>query len=360
MPRLLTTRSSQRRPLRVWLREAVARGRAIRGQSLVEFALVLPILTLITVMAIDFGRVYFSYIQIHNAAREAANYAASSPTDSLNIRAAALRETDAQAQSGESAIQIPPPVCKDSAGTIISCTLAKENGSGPGNTVTVKVVEDFSFLTPLANGFFNNNFLMSAASTSTVWGYVAAGGTPPVSCSGPIASFLVNADTTLTISADPSASTPNDTVCAISGYNWTWGDGTTSVGSASGSDHTYAGPGTYTVVLEVTNQGGASTVAKSVTVPVGPGPVSCAKPVANFYSTRGSPPNSNIYTYHDTSTVADPSCPITNWLWTFTDLGLVSNAPAPADQTYSNNNGMHSVTLQVTNAGGTSSVTYTS
>ena len=357
MPRLLTTRSSQRRPLRVWLREAVARGRAIRGQSLVEFALVLPILTLITVMAIDFGRVYFSYIQIHNAAREAANYAASSPTDSLNIRAAALRETDAQAQSGESAIQIPPPVCKDSAGTIISCTLAKENGSGPGNTVTVKVVEDFSFLTPLANGFFNNNFLMSAASTSTVWGYVAAGGTPPVSCSGPVASFVVNVDTSLQISADPSASTPNSGVCNISGYNWTWGDSTTSVGSASGSDHTYAGSGTYTVVLEVTNQGGSSTTSKSVTVPLGSGSGSCPKPVPGF-TAISSGSAGKTWTYTDSSTVADPdpSCAITNWLWTFTDLGTQSNAEAPNPQTYGDNS-KHPVTLQVTNDGGTSSIT---
>ena len=43
-----------------------------RGQALVEMALLLPILLLITMGAIDFGRLYFAYTSIANAAREGA------------------------------------------------------------------------------------------------------------------------------------------------------------------------------------------------------------------------------------------------------------------------------------------------
>ena len=50
-----------------------------RGQSLTEFALLLPILLLLTVAALDFGRVYLGYINIQNMARIAANYAANNP-----------------------------------------------------------------------------------------------------------------------------------------------------------------------------------------------------------------------------------------------------------------------------------------
>src|SRR6187551_866298 len=50
-----------------------------RGQSLVEFALVIPILLFLTLTALDFGRVYLGYINIQNMARIAANYAANNP-----------------------------------------------------------------------------------------------------------------------------------------------------------------------------------------------------------------------------------------------------------------------------------------
>ncbi len=42
----------------------------LRGQSLVEFALILPIFVLIVVGIFDLGRAFFAYIAIANAARE--------------------------------------------------------------------------------------------------------------------------------------------------------------------------------------------------------------------------------------------------------------------------------------------------
>ena len=44
------------------------------GQSLVEFALMLPILLLILVVLFDLGRAVYYYSVIHNAAREGARY----------------------------------------------------------------------------------------------------------------------------------------------------------------------------------------------------------------------------------------------------------------------------------------------
>jgi Flp pilus assembly protein TadG len=43
-----------------------------QGQTLVEFALVMPILILILFGILEFGRIFFSYIVITNAAREGA------------------------------------------------------------------------------------------------------------------------------------------------------------------------------------------------------------------------------------------------------------------------------------------------
>lgn len=322
-------------------------------------ALVLPLLVLLMLITIDFGRAFFSYVQISNAAREGASYAALSPTDTAGILAAARKETNAQSQTGETAIQIPPPVCRAPSGTVINCLTAKDSGTGQGNTITVTVREQFSFLTPLVNNFWQNNFQMSAAATATVFGYVATGpGTPPGGCAPPTASFSVVADSTLVIYANPNTSSPLSGVCTISGYNWTWGDGNDEVGTATGNYHTFASAGIYTVKLEVTNQGGSSITTRVVTVPAPPPPPVCAKPVANFtWTTTGNGAN-KVYTYKDASTVADPvKCPITDWYWTFTDLGGThSNAQFPAPFSYGKG-GSHPVTLQVTNAGGSTSIT---
>lgn len=53
--------------MRIWREE--------RGQSLVEFALVLPVLLLILVGIFNFGQLFYSDIVINEAARDAARYA---------------------------------------------------------------------------------------------------------------------------------------------------------------------------------------------------------------------------------------------------------------------------------------------
>ena len=45
-----------------------------RGQSLLEFALVLPLLLVLVLGAMDFGRMFYTKIVLTNAAREGANY----------------------------------------------------------------------------------------------------------------------------------------------------------------------------------------------------------------------------------------------------------------------------------------------
>ena len=47
-----------------------------RGQAVTEFALVLPVMLLFLLLTVDFGRLFFSYIAVNNAAREATYYAA--------------------------------------------------------------------------------------------------------------------------------------------------------------------------------------------------------------------------------------------------------------------------------------------
>ena len=51
-------------------------GRSPRGQALVEFALRgAPVMMVLLLLAVDFGRLFFTYIAVNNAAREATYYA---------------------------------------------------------------------------------------------------------------------------------------------------------------------------------------------------------------------------------------------------------------------------------------------
>lgn len=63
-------------------------GRQARGQSLVEFALVVPIFVLIVLGIFDVGRAVFNYSTVANAAREGAREAVVNQ-DAVAVRAAA-------------------------------------------------------------------------------------------------------------------------------------------------------------------------------------------------------------------------------------------------------------------------------
>ncbi len=58
-----------------------------KGQDLVEYALVLPVLLLLILGIADFAIVIFSYDTIGNAAREGARYGVIHPTDVAGIEA---------------------------------------------------------------------------------------------------------------------------------------------------------------------------------------------------------------------------------------------------------------------------------
>jgi Flp pilus assembly protein TadG len=55
-----------------------------RGQSMVEFALVLPLLLGFLVISADFGRAFTAYLTISSAAREGATYASRSSLNAAN------------------------------------------------------------------------------------------------------------------------------------------------------------------------------------------------------------------------------------------------------------------------------------
>jgi Flp pilus assembly protein TadG len=58
-----------------------------RGQSLVEFAIILPVLLLLVVGTVDLGMGFRTYITLTNAAREGVRWISIHPTDQVGARA---------------------------------------------------------------------------------------------------------------------------------------------------------------------------------------------------------------------------------------------------------------------------------
>jgi len=108
-----------------------------RGTQLVEFAIVLPILMLLLVGIMEFGRAFFSWVVITNGAREGARYGA----------------------IGKSSSEITARVVDTTTGMEPSLiTVSTTNAQGtPGTSVTVQVTYSLQIITPMMAAFFPSN-----------------------------------------------------------------------------------------------------------------------------------------------------------------------------------------------------------
>jgi beta-lactam-binding protein with PASTA domain len=160
-----------------WRRNEVS-----RGQALVEFAIVLPVLALLLVMALDFGRVYFGWVSLTNAARVGANYASS--------------HSDAWSAGRTAEIDEFKQLVRDN---VTGCTLAdpgspqfidmNADGDTEGSSDQVNVTLNCSFdlITPLASAVMGTGAISVAAESifpvrGQYDGPTGAGGNPP--CAG--------------------------------------------------------------------------------------------------------------------------------------------------------------------------------
>ena len=194
-----------------------------RGQGLVEFALLLPLLLLVVLGAIDFGRAMFSWIQITNASREAAAYAAFNPNDTGGITLRANQETNVQQQRGEGALNIAVACHRADDGATLPCSSAFVPGLG--STITVNVSEPFTFFTPLMSNLFPG---FAIGAESTTFYMVPPNGTGPVTTPTPTPSPSASpspsptpagsATPAPTASPSPTPSPTPSTMCTVPNF----------------------------------------------------------------------------------------------------------------------------------------------
>lgn len=121
---------------------------SLRGQTIVELALLLPILTMLMLGALDLGRAFYFYCGVANAARVGAQYAMDPRVADSDVINAIIKEAS--------------PYIVLTADKITLTTEAKV----PGKDLQVKVVFDYQFLTPGAKNLFGNGITMTCVSTT--------------------------------------------------------------------------------------------------------------------------------------------------------------------------------------------------
>lgn len=118
-----------------------------RGSTLLEFALVAPILTILFMGILDFGRYHFSRITLQHAIHEAARFAVTG--NSLNDP-----NTGTPMTRAESITQVILAQASDLDLDVNRVDINPADGGGPGQVVTVTGGFTFEFLTPGMQALF--------------------------------------------------------------------------------------------------------------------------------------------------------------------------------------------------------------
>jgi len=278
------------------------------GQSIVELALILPILLLLLATVGDLGRMFHSRIVIANAARAGALEAVRHPTSYVDGGAC-----DANTNRIMCAIRT------ESEGAILAITPSDVEvtcepdpcAEGLGNVVHVRVEGQFTLITPFLSVFFGGS-TVTLNSTATAQIAVQPIVTPPGATPTPTPTPSPTPSPTPTPmpTPDPSASatptptpapTPTPTpvcfsptadfnftpstgkkrktdfnftdlssttpLCPLT-WSWNFGDGagSSSTSTLQNPVHQYQSQGTYTITLVVSNFGGSHSRSRTVTV----------------------------------------------------------------------------------------------
>jgi len=104
------------------------------GQSLVEFALVIPIFLLVLFSIVDFGMAFHAWITVTNSAREGARIGSvHAPAATIEQR---VRDTATSLEQADLSVSV---------------TNADDQGGQSGESVVVDVSYSYSLITPLAD-----------------------------------------------------------------------------------------------------------------------------------------------------------------------------------------------------------------
>lgn len=134
-----------------------ATGGRARGQSLAEFALLVPLFLLILGGALDLGRLFYAHVAIENAAKEAALFGATNPrcdTEKTGCEDPNTVDWHLEQEAAGLADLSYTIECLGSGGASIGV-----NSCQKGDQYRVRVQSEFDFVTPLLSPLFSTDQL---------------------------------------------------------------------------------------------------------------------------------------------------------------------------------------------------------
>src|SRR5688500_8375066 len=154
-----------------------------RGQALVETALVLPLLALLMVMALDFGRVFFGWVALQNAARIGADFAAQTPEAWDGLPASEDDNRDRYVEIVEADLEAIN--CDVAGGVVPDPTFENGPAGDPadvyedGDYAIVDLTCSFPLITPLAEAILGGPVALAAHEEFPVNTRIVMGIPPP-------------------------------------------------------------------------------------------------------------------------------------------------------------------------------------
>ena len=121
------------------------------GQSLVEFAIILPIFLFFVMILIDLGRIVYFYNVLHNSVREGARYGVIYPNDAAQIQSIVKSSAVGLDQSRIQVVVLALPVADP-------------------KTVQVDVEYEFPPVTPLVKAIIGTDIILKSSTTMNVEG----------------------------------------------------------------------------------------------------------------------------------------------------------------------------------------------
>jgi hypothetical protein len=267
----------------------------------VEFALIAPVLLVLLLVTVDFGRALYGWVVLQNSARVAANFAAlnpdgwnpavPAPNPAVKARYAAQITQDLQAAnctsfgSGGGSGTAPDPTFidgpdqPDPAGPV-------DHNYDVGDLARVTLQCTFHPITPIVAAIVGNNFQLGASSEfrirkGSVTGLANATEIPEPATPTPVPTATATATPVCTASTLSYTATNNvngghphrmafsaTATPALTGtFTWTWTEGATTLSTGQSTNIDFPTSGSHTVAVTASNGSCVYTITQVVIAP---------------------------------------------------------------------------------------------
>jgi Flp pilus assembly protein TadG len=158
-------------PTRLTMRKHVRRRRGQPGQAMAELALVAPMLLLLVVVGLDFGRAFLVHNALTNSVREGARYGITHPSDATGMRSRVQAElsgaTVSVANSEIHVLWAPASPAGSGCGGVTETEALATYQANKACYPYAKVRIDYTYvpMTPLAGQFMGGGANLHAAVT---------------------------------------------------------------------------------------------------------------------------------------------------------------------------------------------------